>query len=421
MNASLKLLFEFGETQTGYRLKRAVWVASALLVAMLLTAPRAAGGGGEVASMANAFGPGGATSCDGQWHTVPAVDPETEYGDFSSLNGVAALSPTDIWAVGEFHRFADNSLGQPLIEHWDGTSWTLVSSPTPARQISVLNAVSALAPNDIWAIGYEQDIGFPYLSLIEHWDGSNWTIVQDGTHQSYLIAVAAFASDDVWAVGTTNFPGNGVIEHWNGQVWTETIYPAAEFRAVSAIGRNDVWAVGNLFTGGFAEPSLAVHFDGSHWRQIFTPNPLQGRPGSDQNWLTSLTAFSSTDVWATGIARDTDFGVLDYTFSLHWDGVTWRVIPSQNPGGNSNFNDFWASAALSPKQLWAVGETGSITFQPMVERLKDSAWRLAPTPSVEGALLALARVPSKSALVATGNQIVKPYVTGTLVEYFCRR
>src|ERR671932_1913715 len=37
-----------------------------------------------------------------------------------SLSGVAAISSTDIWAVGaNLNTFP----GQPLIEHWDGKHW----------------------------------------------------------------------------------------------------------------------------------------------------------------------------------------------------------------------------------------------------------------------------------------------------------
>ena len=45
-------------------------------------------------------------TCDGQWHTVRVVDATKNYGDFNSLNAVAALSSTDVWAVGQFRVFA---------------------------------------------------------------------------------------------------------------------------------------------------------------------------------------------------------------------------------------------------------------------------------------------------------------------------
>src|ERR1700680_1706206 len=46
-------------------------------------------------------------ACDGEWQIVPAVDAVTRTNDYNSLNAVGALSATDVWAVGNFHRFSD--------------------------------------------------------------------------------------------------------------------------------------------------------------------------------------------------------------------------------------------------------------------------------------------------------------------------
>ena len=54
----------------------------------------------------------------------------------SYFEGVAAISPTNVWAVGTFG-----------IEHFDGRSWTLVS------RRRVFSAINALAPTNMWALG----------------------------------------------------------------------------------------------------------------------------------------------------------------------------------------------------------------------------------------------------------------------------
>src|SRR5262249_44173669 len=195
--------------------------------------------------------------------------------------------------------------------------------------------------------------------------------------------------------------------------------PGAEFlRSVLAISQSDVWAVGQLSHDTFGDYSFAVHFDGSGWKRVPTPNPLT-KHNIDQNWLTSLAVLSSTDVWATLVARDTDYGILDHTFAVHWDGVQWQLVLTQNPGGKANYNDFWALAALASDDVWTVGSTGNVHFQPLSERWNGTVWRGVMSPSVEGVLLSLTRVPSRSALVATGNQIVQDSYTGTLVESAC--
>jgi len=292
--------------------------------------------------------------CDGRWHTVPAVDVTRQVGDFNSLNAVAALSSTDVWAVGQWRRFAGTGYNHALVEHWDGTSWTVIPTLHPSMAISILFGVAALSSNDVWAVGYEEDLTTGYRTLIEHWDGSTWTIVQDGTSEGWLTSVTAIAPDDVWAVGSTNYIGQGLIEHWDGTAWTETLLQDAVFlRSVTAINQNDVWAVGQLPHDGDGDYTYAVHFDGSSWTQAPTPSPLQ-RHTIDQNWLTSVTALASDDVWAAGIMRDPDFGILDRTFTEHWDGSTWTVVPTPRQGDNVN-NDFWGIMAFDPSNAGGYG------------------------------------------------------------------
>src|SRR5439155_9715753 len=52
--------------------------------------------------------------------------------------------------------------------------WSVVSSPSPGGADS-LNAVEVISSSDIWAVGGVS--GPPNYPLIEHWDGSNWTLV----------------------------------------------------------------------------------------------------------------------------------------------------------------------------------------------------------------------------------------------------
>src|SRR5947208_651039 len=106
-------------------------------------------------------------------------------------------------------------------------------------------AVAALAPKDVCAVGYEEIRINGYRSLIEHWDGSAWSIVQDGTREGWLSTVTAIAPDDVWVVGSTNYVGQGLIEHWDVTTWAKTLLDDAVFlRSVTAINQSDVWAVG---------------------------------------------------------------------------------------------------------------------------------------------------------------------------------
>jgi hypothetical protein len=95
-----------------------------------------------------------------------------------------------------------------VIEHWDGTSWSVVPSPNPNPQgNNSLVAIAAVNANDIWAVGH-QLLG-PFT---EHWDGTSWSIVATPSGVASLIGMTAFSDGTVVAVGQgTN--GSAIILH----------------------------------------------------------------------------------------------------------------------------------------------------------------------------------------------------------------
>jgi hypothetical protein len=158
---------------------------------------------------------------DGQrWRIIPTPDLDIE---FSGLEGVAARSSDDVWAVGD-SMAADGGLHQTLIEHWDGTGWSVVPSPNPPGWPS-LQSVSLAGPSEVWAVGYTE-IDDPYSSqtLIEHWDGEKWSYVpsQDAPGYNWLYGVTSTPDGDAWAIGTYNNEGllRTLREHWDGSSWS---------------------------------------------------------------------------------------------------------------------------------------------------------------------------------------------------------
>lgn len=126
--------------------------------------------------------------------------------DANPLNGVLALSATDVWAVGTSMALDGNS-AYTHIEHYDGTRWLPVQSPNPG--LSVLYGLAAASPNDIWAVGYYQHVDADYShTLVEHFDGSNWTVVLtpyvDTANASFVSVALIPNKTELWAVGITN-------------------------------------------------------------------------------------------------------------------------------------------------------------------------------------------------------------------------
>ena len=68
------------------------------------------------------------------------------------LQGVTAVSSNLVWTVG----FAYSNLGsvQTLIERWNGSKWSIVSSPDPSSTFNDLQGVARVpGSNKIWAVG----------------------------------------------------------------------------------------------------------------------------------------------------------------------------------------------------------------------------------------------------------------------------
>jgi hypothetical protein len=189
---------------------------------------------------------------DGErWRLAPSPNPPATYlNDY--LNGVSGIDPNDVWAVGYSNSGGDAS--QSLIEHWDGRRWRIVPSanfPYPGTTgRSELQAVAAISRTDVWAVG-GRDVTCcgAFLSLVEHFDGTNWSIVSSPNVGGFsgFVAVAARSADDVLAVGVDN--AGTLIEHWDGTTWH--IIPSPNIPTV-ANALDDVatlpsaaWAVGS--------------------------------------------------------------------------------------------------------------------------------------------------------------------------------
>jgi hypothetical protein len=74
-----------------------------------------------------------------------------------------------------------------------------------------------------------------------------------------------------------------------------------------------------------------------------------------------VTAISPTNAWAVGAydaVATPGRATPDETLIEHWNGKSWTVQKSPNPGGSGNNNDLYDVAAASPSDVWAVGFEG---------------------------------------------------------------
>jgi hypothetical protein len=223
---------------------------------------------------------------------------------------VVDLSPTNAWAVGRSRS------ATALVEHWNGTAWSIVPVPDPTPPAgstlasAQLTGVSAVSSTDIWAVGSYSlgGIALTGLTLTMHYDGTAWRVVSSPNIPG----------------GTTFNPERTVL---NG---------------VAAAGHNDVWAVGNIFTtdgtNGAAKAEV-MHWDGTAW--TFVPD------AATTNLLSSVTAASPTDVWAVA-GNGTE----------HWNGTAWTAVAIPSDVAASGVLAA-VGAVPGTGETWAVGTNGS--------------------------------------------------------------
>jgi hypothetical protein len=293
------------------------------------------------------------------WAVVASPNPGTAN---NWLFGVTALSATNAWAVG---WYANTNIQQPLILHWDGSAWT-DASPSLARPRVVLQAITAIAQNDIWAVGVSCDSPMcnRHITAAVHYDGSAWTVPDSpnpGTYDNSFAGVAAVSSNDVWAVGEA-CTGNGcvttqsLIEHWDGTMWSLVPSPNPAMAVNSLLGvdarAGDAWAVGYSCAGTSCAPtqSLALHWDGTNWSAVPSPNP-----GSSDTHLNAVSMPAANDAWAVG--SESSDGSTYGNVVMHWDGSAWNTVTVTNPGTANN--DLFGMTRLSANDMWAVGDFDS--------------------------------------------------------------
>jgi len=289
----------------------------------------------------------------------------------NTLNAVAAISPADAWVVGYQN---DNNLNdsRTLTEHWNGTAWSAIKSPNPGTTPScrnsntgnVLNGVAAVSSDDVWAVGFSFTCNALLTPMALHWDGTQWSVVstpQLNTNDNAAFnGILVFASDNIYAVGYQPAKNGAVltlVEHWNGSVWRVVPTPNANSTgnvlfSISATSPNDIWAVGDKVAPNVPVRTLALHFDGNAWSVVPTPNPVSGSD-LDQNVLTSVVAVAPDDVTAVGftLANQTEL-----TLAQHWDGTSWKVVPTPNKStALGAFNTLRSVTAVNGSDLYAVG------------------------------------------------------------------
>ena len=94
-----------------------------------------------------------ATAFGAGWSVVPSPNPQVPQG---SLSGVSCTSASACTAVGDYTNTTGTRV--TLAERWNGTSWTIQSTPNPTgAKGSSLSGVSCTSASACTAVGYDVD------------------------------------------------------------------------------------------------------------------------------------------------------------------------------------------------------------------------------------------------------------------------
>jgi hypothetical protein len=337
---------------------------------------------------------GGLPICHG-WKIMPSPNVAGANGDV--LAGVAVVSRTDVWAVGwSIVNTINNEVPTALVEHWNGSVWSIVTIPLPSGEYdSQLNAIAAASADDIWAVGgYLPSLTGYGATLIEHYDGNAWSIVPspNGSFGPYpasnMLQAVAIEGTTAWAVGYLGpqpIQGETLAEEWNGTNWTLVPTPNPGIHNVllglTASPDGTVWAVGDQTTPPDSNlQTLIEQWTGTSWVAVASPN-INGSYEYD-NQLLGITTVAANDIWAVGnYANSAD----EVPYFEHWDGTAWSVISSASlpPAGNQSLLTSVSRYRAGSSLLFATGSMS--IYAPnygqavtLAEHWSGSAWVQMP-------------------------------------------
>jgi subtilisin family serine protease len=288
----------------------------------------------------------GLSTCKGaegkcQWslQSVPNVESSTK----SRLEDVSCASATRCVAVGN-----NLSGGKGVIEVWNGSKWTIVSS-------SVVELKSVSCP-------------------------LTWLCYAVAKNEAKALSI--YEAGGAWFTGVNSLP---------------TPEGATEVRAkdISCTAETVCTAVGHYYAGSY-KPYVA-RLSGSTWSLQSGPSPSEGNASEA---MLSVSCASSSFCMATGKAGSKPY-------AARWNGSEWSLLSAPNPAGGSAGTLLSVSCPTTSACV-AVGSYNT-TSKPLTEHWDGSNWSVVSNPSLgkEGQ----GRLRGVSCLSATSCMAVGSFLT----------
>jgi hypothetical protein len=274
----------------------------------------------------------------GLWTYVPSPNSPTTLNNFDSISCSSASSCMAVGGLGD---------EGPLIEQWDGSSWTVMAPGSPASAAETLQGVSCGSPTFCVAVGYSEDSPGT-IGALEQWNGTVWTVVPDlAPDFSDLNAVSCTGPDFCIVVGSEyEYPiaADPIVLEWNGSTWNTSVGTDVpqdtpdNLNGVSCTGPDACQAVGDAYVvscqppmGGctvVADRPITASWNGSGFLVSAPATPHGGD-------LTAVSCTGPSACTAVGehnsVHCHMSMGVKqctlgsDYPLIETFDGSTWSV------------------------------------------------------------------------------------------------
>ena len=233
-----------------------------------------------------------------------------------TLSAVSCPSTNSCFIVGE--AYAGQETNQTLVEHWDGTTWSIMQSPAPLGPSGWSSRVSSRKHQKLLAVGTFSSAPNGHVvwrALVEYWDGATGRSFR-APNVSYAVTelsgVSCLGANNCYAVGNyyASIPSvytiQTLVEHWNGTNWTVMPTPRHSSNQVHALNRVTCQTATSCFAVGVSDDAVLVeHWNGTSWSVMDSPT-LAGGSLSDvacHNTTCFAVGSANSKTWSSGIGN----------------------------------------------------------------------------------------------------------------------
>jgi hypothetical protein len=312
-----------------------------------------------------------------QWLPVPSSAVTTT---------LSCSSSTACTAVAAYYPFPSSDVDALLAVRWNGRGWSREVMAEPAGSNTVLvSGISCPSGSSCVAVGgfTSGDRAGRYVPLVEHWDGTTWSAqpvpAPAGVGlSSRLTGVSCTSPTACTAVGqsVSRDRTTPLVERWNGITWSIERATGGSLISVSCTSGLACTAVGRA-----ANETLGEGWNGSKWSIQPNPRPRRfGGPDGD-NELGSVSCASRDACVAVGDSGwGSGFNSVRVTLAEHWNGSQWSVQPTPNPIQLDEFNSVSCSSSRSCIAVGYYTDRAGDATLPLVERWHGGRWSVLRTP-----------------------------------------